>query len=280
MNIRIYITIWLTIFAFLAYEYGALNGLPLPSLFVALSNRGVIPFKVSPDPGRLLSLWLGWIGLSLMVVMNLYSLRKRTQFLAGMGKLSAWLNFHVFCGLLGPTFILFHCNFKVRGLVAISFWSMVISFTSGVIGRYFYLQLVMKKADFHQDSQKWIKRLQRFLAKSSVEWNDQAYSPYLQQALVVAGVRKTGNGGAVSVFWNSIAGDIRLQLHALEIPKEWPRKSEIALREYALSVRRATTLENFQRLMGYWHAFHFPFAIFMYVAAVIHVTASLIFGHS
>jgi hypothetical protein len=281
VTIRIYVYIWIVFALFLSYEYSVLNGVHLPSALLALEARGKIPFKVTPDPGRSLSLWLGWTGLSLMLVMNLYSLRKRTAFLNGVGKLSAWLNFHVFCGLLGPTFILFHCNFKVRGLVAISFWSMVVSFSSGIIGRYFYLQLVMKKGDFTREGEKWVSRLQRYLAKSKIQWDEAAYAPFLQEALVVAGVpsgAQRASAGSVAAFWSALAGDLRLRFRHLDIPEEWPANSEIAVRAYAVSMRKAATLENFQRLMGYWHAFHFPFAVFMYLAAVIHVTASLIFA--
>ena len=126
MVMRFFLYLWLLLAIALSFEYWALNFHPSLSLL-----------HLSPEPGRPLSLWLGWVGLGLMVIMNVYSLRKRISGLGGWGRLSSWLNFHVFCGLVGPTLILFHCNFKVRGLVAISFWSMITSFSSGIIGRYF-----------------------------------------------------------------------------------------------------------------------------------------------
>ena len=121
MTLRRYVILWLLFCGFLTYEYAALNGAPFPSQIKNWAAQQVPPFNTSPDPGRPLSLLLGWAGLILMLMMNVYSLRKRTSFMQGRGKLSAFLDFHVFCGLLGPTFIVFHSNFKVRGLVAISF---------------------------------------------------------------------------------------------------------------------------------------------------------------
>jgi hypothetical protein len=277
MSIRIYIFIWVIILCFLSSEYLALNGYGSASVLRMLQAKHVIGFDVSADPGRSLSLWLGWIGLSLMLVMNVYSLRKRADFLKGVGRLGEWLNFHVFCGLTGPTFILFHCNFKVRGLVAISFWSMVVSFSSGVIGRYFYLQIVQAKSDFTRDSDKWLNRLKRYLKQQSVNWQD-SFDPYLDNALELAGASGPRTGG-LKDLGHAMLGDLRLHFVRLDIPDEWPAPSEFALKEYALNKRRALTLEGFQRLMGYWHAFHFPFAIFMYGAAAIHVTASMIFAH-
>ena len=171
MALKNYVVIWLFITGFLSYEYTSLNGAHLPSILKGMEADGTLGFKVSPDPGRTLSLYLGWAGLLLMLVMNVYSIRKRSSFLGGMGKLSSFLNFHIFCGLVGPTLILFHCNFKVRGLVGVSFWSMVVSFTSGIIGRYFYLQLAMKKVEYQKLSDKWIERLKRFLLRDSVEFD-------------------------------------------------------------------------------------------------------------
>ena len=69
-----------------------------------------------------------------------YMARKRYRFLSRMG-LKHWLEFHIFLCTLGPYLVLFHTAFKFGGLVAISFWSMVAVFLSGVIGRFIYLQI-------------------------------------------------------------------------------------------------------------------------------------------
>ncbi len=42
---------------------------------------------------------------------------------------------------MGPILVLFHTAFKFGGIVAVSFWSMVAVFLSGVIGRFIYLQI-------------------------------------------------------------------------------------------------------------------------------------------
>ena len=58
-----------------------------------------------------------------------------------MGLVKHWLEFHIFLCTLGPILILFHTAFKFGGLVAISFWSMVAVFLSGIAGRFIYLQI-------------------------------------------------------------------------------------------------------------------------------------------
>src|SRR3990172_8495066 len=41
---------------------------------------------------------LGIIGTALMVVMHLYSVRRRVPVCRGLGRLRAWLDFHILCG--------------------------------------------------------------------------------------------------------------------------------------------------------------------------------------
>jgi len=67
--------------------------------------------------------------------------RKRYRFLLRIGILKHWLEFHIFLCTLGPILVLFHTSYKFGGLVAVSFWSMVAVFLSGIIGRFIYLQI-------------------------------------------------------------------------------------------------------------------------------------------
>src|SRR3972149_5148655 len=57
------------------------------------------------------------------------------------GPLGRWLDVHIFFGLVGPALVILHSAFKVQGLVALSFWSMIAVAASGVLGRYLYLQI-------------------------------------------------------------------------------------------------------------------------------------------
>ena len=70
-----------------------------------------------------------------------YMARKRFRRFSQIGKLKYWLEFHIFLCILGPVLILYHTTFKIGGIVAVSFWSMVAVVVSGVIGRFIYLQI-------------------------------------------------------------------------------------------------------------------------------------------
>src|SRR5687767_12278088 len=53
-------------------------------------------------PGGTYGHSFGVIGSGLMLVMLLYSVRKRAKPLRRAGAVGAWLDFHIFCGIVGP----------------------------------------------------------------------------------------------------------------------------------------------------------------------------------
>ncbi len=275
-----YISIWLFITTYLIFEYWALSRHSSLSLLLRMQTAGLIhaETKISTVPGRALSLWLGYFGFSLMVLMNLYSVRKRFSFTQKWGSLTSWLNFHIFCGILGPTFILFHCNLKARGLVGISFWSMVVSFSSGIIGRYFFTQILRRKSDYEKSAAQQLVALEKFLTSAQVELTPEFKTSALNESLeFVGGYPGQSEINPLTAFFSSIAADSKMLFVDLPVPVGWPLISKYRLKNYAINKRRSQFLSAYQRLMGYWHAFHFPFAVFMYISAVIHIISSLIF---
>lgn len=85
---------------------------------------------------------LGIIGsLAMITGVVTYMARKRMRKLHKVGILKHWLEFHIFLCTLGPIMVMFHTSFKFGGLVAISFWSMVAVFISGIIGRFIYIAI-------------------------------------------------------------------------------------------------------------------------------------------
>ena len=55
--------------------------------------------------GGLMGHRLGIIGSSMMVLMLLYSVRKRVKWLRRLGPLSNWLDLHIFLGVIGPLLV-------------------------------------------------------------------------------------------------------------------------------------------------------------------------------
>ena len=263
MSNRFYFSFLFFVFVSLSILYWFLN-----------HNTGHVGWP-SPAPGRPLSIKLGWAGFIIMLLTNLYIFRKRVSFFQKKGALSDWLNFHIFCGLLGPTFILFHSNFRARGIVAISFWSMMISVSSGVVGRYFYVQVSKLKSDFLKEAENFNAQLLKLAASNNV--SEPEYFTARRDTLVLAGADNYSANPFVAFFRSSL-GDIRLMLKHIPSPPALGDEGKHLLKNYALATRKANTVDSFNYLMGYWHTFHMPFGFFMYFTAIFHVVAALMFG--
>src|SRR5574340_784648 len=81
---------------------------------------------------------LGVLGFLLMLMTEtLYSLRKRSK-RSVWGKMSNWLEFHIFTGLVGPFMVLLHPGWQFKGLAGVLSLLTILIVISGVIGRYLY----------------------------------------------------------------------------------------------------------------------------------------------
>ena len=93
-----------------------------------------------PDEGT--GYALGIIGLSLMTLLLLYSLRKRLRFMRSWGGLSSWFQIHMLLGIAGPVAILFHANFNLGSMNSNVALACVLAVSaSGVAGRLIYTRI-------------------------------------------------------------------------------------------------------------------------------------------
>ncbi len=280
MRLKGYVFLWLGLSMILFYEGLMLGQNPTEGIFGYLKSHFSY-FKnlnLSPEPGRAISLYYGWVGFALILTTNLYVFRKRMGILKNLGRVPNWLNFHIFCGLLGPTFIVFHCNFTVRGLVSISFWSMIIVAVSGIIGRYFYIQVTKVRADLNRDAIECEKTLEGYEKSIGPKIPAHAWRDAKYQALQLAGGHWLSEEGVnpmfITALFASMMGDIRLKFTSPSLALGMPDSARGILERFALAKRQAYFYEIFNRYLGYWHSFHMPFAFFMYIIAAIHVAAA------
>lgn len=277
MKLKHYEFICLLVCLFLGHEYAVFNGyIHSESLIRKIAAILTPQYKLnlSPVPGYPLSYFLGWLGFGVMLTMNTYTIRKRINLFKGFGKLPKWLEFHIFCGILGPIFIIFHTNFKVEGLVSISFWSMVISSTSGIVGRYFYIQTLKKKEELKNH----ITELKNnFTHRNQNKFSNEKFEEIFQYAYSVAGSNENFKN-PLSVFISSLKSDLVLLFTNPGKPFGLDKKEGQILKQIGVENRRVSILEPFNLLLGYWHSFHLPFAFFMYLVAIIHIITALLFG--
>jgi hypothetical protein len=102
---------------------------------VVFFSRGI------PAAGDLFGHGLGIMGFIMMLMTEtLYSLRKRSRS-ASWGKMSSWLQFHIFTGLVGPYMVLLHTSWKFNGLAGAVTLLTIIIVLSGIIGRYIFTRI-------------------------------------------------------------------------------------------------------------------------------------------
>ena len=97
--------------------------------------------RAIPPAADLFGHMLGVVGFILMIMTELlYSLRKRSRS-ARWGRMSSWLEFHIFTGLVGPFMVLLHTSWKFNGLAGVTTLFTVIIVVSGFVGRYIFTRI-------------------------------------------------------------------------------------------------------------------------------------------
>lgn len=282
MSFKNWIYLWFVILVVLIYEHLALNYFPAISLLNNIKAMGHFDkaMEFTTAPGRPLSYFYGVLGFAIMLCTNFYILRKRLSFLRGLGDLRKWLDVHIFFGIVGPTLIVFHSDFKVRGIVAISFWSMMISASSGVVGRYFYINVSKKQKEYSDLLEKAIQELKKILPKDKMG-DDVHLKEIVERGFKYMGGR-AGDGdvsflGLPKFLIQTSMGDIKELLRVPVLFSYAGTEVDKKLKLIGKLKRNEVYAETYGRLLSYWHTFHLPFAFFMYATAVVHIISSLIF---
>jgi Na+-transporting methylmalonyl-CoA/oxaloacetate decarboxylase gamma subunit len=80
---------------------------------------------------------IGILGASLILISQLYTIRKRTRFLRSW-KIKNVLIHHSILGIGGPILVIIHTNLEFEGIAGISAILMIMVFFSGFVGRFIY----------------------------------------------------------------------------------------------------------------------------------------------
>lgn len=94
-----------------------------------------------PPASELFGHGIGILGFIFMLMTEtLYSLRKRSRSVR-WGRMSTWLQLHIFTGLVGPYMVLLHTSWKFNGIAGVTTLFTVIIVISGFIGRYIFTRI-------------------------------------------------------------------------------------------------------------------------------------------
>lgn len=120
-----------------------------------------------PPAGELFGHGIGIVGfVFMMMTETLYSLRKRSRTVK-WGRMSTWLQFHIFTGIVGPYMVLLHTSWKFNGIAGATTLLTIIIVVSGFIGRYVFTRIPRTMDGLEIEgtlSQEALKQARRLLA--------------------------------------------------------------------------------------------------------------------
>ncbi len=224
---------------------------------------------------------IGIIGFILMIIAEtLYSLRKRSRS-AKWGRMSTWLQFHIFTGLVGPYMVLLHTSWKFNGLAGMVMLLTIIIVASGFLGRYIYTA-VPRNVDGIEIEANDLELQIRVIDGQLQTWL--STQPELYQSLSKRLSPVTVGSGNRLVFgrafeeWNArlrwwrassrIDRSVRAQANEF---------NELLKRERTLR-RQLGSIAMTRRMLGLWHAIHIPVGMVLFAAAILHVVAAVYYA--
>jgi hypothetical protein len=136
-------------------------------MITGLYGLAIVLTRTVPPAGELFGHGIGILGFLLMLMTEiLYSLRKRSRSVQ-WGRMSRWLQFHIFTGLVGPYMVLLHTSWKFNGIAGVSTLLTIIIVLSGFVGRYIFTRIPRTLDGLEIEgtlSQEALKQARRLLA--------------------------------------------------------------------------------------------------------------------
>lgn len=239
-------------------------------------------YSVVFEPGK--SIWrlIAWIGTFMMVLMMLYSVRKRFSAFQSLGSIRHWLAAHMFLGLMGPTLITFHTTFKFGGLIGTSYWCMMLTLIFGIMGRYIYIQIPRSLAGAElevSDIDNIIETMDAKLRKYSEEINI--------SGLIDSADEKVKEENAIHALLIMVKTDMANFIKIVQLNRTLKRSSKLTwkarknvisyVKRKAALIRKKNYLTTSRSLLHYWHVVHIPLAIVMFVIMFGHIIVYYLF---
>lgn len=268
-------------------------GVAVPSLLWGLEYY-LTPLQERPyssmhdafGPAGLVGHGFGIVGsLMILVGVGLYSARKRLRLLARVGALKHWLQVHIFLCTLGPFLVLLHTTFKVGGIVAIAFWSMVVIVASGIFGRYVYVRIPKTiNGEFYAPA---VVRGRQREVRGAIQRAGGLTAEEAEALVPADGTHDRLGPGRALV--DAVRFDLMRRRHLRNVDRRLEERGvareardEIhsLVREHVTLTQQLRLMHPFQKLFGYWHVLHLPLALVMLLIMIVHSTVAVVFGYT
>jgi len=237
--------------------------------------------------------WFGIVGGSLMLLLLLYPMRKRLNFMSKWLTVKFWFRLHMVFGVLGPVLIMMHSSYHLGSLNGrVALFSMLIVAISGLFGRYFYTRihygLYGRKATFaslRADSELLTKKLGPLFdlqPKAKKLLTD--YEQSVLQAprgMIGSAVHWVKMRYTAARLYHSVIRALNKKLLAAAHLKGWKRskvrRKQMRMRSILLEhrkvLRQILEFHFYERLFAIWHLLHMPLFIMMVGTGFVHVYA-------
>jgi hypothetical protein len=239
----------------------------------------VIALGGVPAAGDFFGHSLGVVGFLLMVMTeSLYTLRKRSRS-ARWGRVSSWLQFHIFTGLVGPYMVLLHSSWKFNGLAGIVMLMTVVVVISGFIGRYIYTAIPRTADGLEIEAGELQQRIQE-LELEIDSWRGK--QPALSnQMLEYSAVPISGTTPGIMNPFRDLSYQISLWNKRRRMDPQVRAQAanlEELLKRHRKLDRQRVSIAQARRLMALWHTLHVPIGLALFTAAIIHIGAAIYYA--
>jgi malonyl CoA-acyl carrier protein transacylase len=249
----------------------------LAAIAVITALYAVVAAQGIPRSSSVLGHCLGIVGFLMMLSTEmLYSLRKRARGKA-LGRMSTWLQIHIFTGIVGSYMVLLHSAWKFNGLAGALMLMTVVIVISGFIGRYIYTA-VPRTVD---GAEVTLRDLEHQIAAADVQLQVLGVNR-LTPVLAAAPVPARSN--ASLVFGRALAQwkyerEVQQAIKTVDgVGKTQAVQMQQLLDERFRLQRQVQSLATARRLLAVWHTIHIPIGVALFIVAFIHIGDTLYYA--
>lgn len=258
------------------FKFNELHVSVLAVVAITLFYLAVVALLGVPAAGEFFGHSLGVMGFTLMLATEtLYTLRKRSL-RRSWGRMSDWLRFHIFTGIVGPYLVLLHSAWSFNGLAGMVLLLTALVVASGFFGRYIYTA-VPRTADGVM--------LEESDLRTQIEQAETAY----RRQLIAADLRRLPGDPKVSTgIWGLLTRGISDL--AFDIQRAWARRGltpelqrqaadlDALVRRRRDLQRQIRFLKTARQVLAMWHTVHIPIGIALFIMAFFHIGAAIYYA--
>ena len=227
---------------------------------------------------------MGLIGGVMMLIAFGYGLFKHIPALRAIGGMRRWLQIHIFFGIAGPILVMLHTTFHLGSLNGtIAFFSMLLVYLSGIIGRYLYSKIHYGLGG----TRARLSDVKESLITAGKRIKSRRLENFTEKVMVHPGSLLGAWWDLMTFGWRSrwltlqLRRDMNRQLKKMAVRESW--KSEVLkqqrmsfrkqLRNYMFMLRKVALFSVYERFFSFWRHAHVPLLYLLFLSGVLHVIA-------